>query len=126
MGELKLKSCPFCGGQAEFTDYGEPGEFEDWSVYCRDCGVSIIAPGDEPGAVVTKEEAAKVWNQRAVPKTTRILADVLDGTPLLFPCSKLFEPDGWCKEHCKTQEPDAECWLKYVEVLANEQQTEGE
>lgn len=58
----------------------------------------------------------------------QILADVLDGTPLLYPCNKLWKPEGWCKDHCKSgqQEPDKECWLKYAEVLINEQQTEGE
>ena len=126
MEELKLKPCPFCGGEAEFADYGQPGEFEDWAVYCKSCRIAMLAPGPEEGCISTMEEAAKAWNKRAVPKTTRILADVLDGTPLLFPCTKLWKPDGWCKDHCKTQEPDAECWLKYTEVLANEQQAEGD
>ena len=122
MGELKLKSCPFCGGQAEFTDYGNPGEFEDWSVSCKSCEVCIIAPGDEPGAVATKEEAAKAWNRRAVPKSTQILADILNGAPLLHPCDMLWSPEEWCKDHCKPgqQEPDAECWMKYVEIAASE------
>ena len=53
-------------------------------------------------------------------KQLQVLADVLDGCPLTQPCDKLFSPEGWCKEHCKAgqQEPDAECWLKYAEVMA--------
>ena len=54
-------------------------------------------------------------------RRTKILADVLDGSPLTIPCNKLFEPDdlGWCAKHCKAQEPTTECWLKYVEVMTN-------
>lgn len=116
--KIKLKPCPFCGGEVEFSDYG----FEDWTVYCKSCGITMLAPGPEEGYIATREETAKAWNQRAVPKTTQILADTLDGTPLLYPCDKLWSPEGWCKDHCKPgqQEPDAECWLKYVEIIASE------
>ena len=53
-------------------------------------------------------------------KQLQVLADVLDGCPLIQPCDKMWKPEGWCKEHCKAgqQEPDAECWLKYAEVMA--------
>ncbi len=51
-------------------------------------------------------------------KMLKVLADALDGCPLTEPCDKLFGPDGWCRDHCKSQEPDAECWLKYAEVVA--------
>ena len=116
--KIKLKPCPFCGGEVEFSDYG----FEDWTVYCKSCGINMLAPGSEEGYIATREEAAKAWNRRAVPKTTQILADTLDGTPLLYPCDKLWSPEGWCKVHCKPgqQEPDAECWLKYAEIIASE------
>ena len=55
-------------------------------------------------------------------KMIRIFCDVLDGCPLLYPCDKLWSPEGWCKDHCKAgqQEPDAECWLKYAEVMTSE------
>lgn len=56
-------------------------------------------------------------------KQLQILADVLDGCPLTQPCDKMWKPDGWCKEHCKTHEPDAECWLKYAEVMASDDET---
>jgi len=56
-------------------------------------------------------------------KQLQILASVLDGCPLTQPCNKMWKPEGWCKEHCKPgqQEPNAECWLKYAEVMANDQ-----
>ena len=64
---------------------------------------------------------------RALPsaesKQLQVLADVLDGCPLTQPCDKMWR-GGWCEEHCKNnklQEPNAECWLKYAEVMASEQ-----
>ena len=58
----------------------------------------------------------------AQPKELKVLADALDGCPLTYPCEELWPPEGWCMDHCKAgqQEPDAECWLKYAEVVANE------
>ena len=53
-------------------------------------------------------------------KGCKVLADVLDGCPLTQPCDKMWR-GGWCEEHCKNnklQEPNAECWLKYAEVMA--------
>ena len=53
-------------------------------------------------------------------KQLQILANILDGCPLTQPCDKMWR-GGWCEEHCKKnklQEPDAECWLKYAEVMA--------
>ena len=52
-------------------------------------------------------------------KIIEVLINVLDGTPLRDPCDKLFSPEGWCKEHCKTYGPTAECWLKYAEEVIN-------
>ena len=55
-------------------------------------------------------------------KLAKVLADTLDGTPLLYACDKLWSEHGWCEEHCgqHQQEPDAECWMRYAEVMANE------
>ena len=55
-------------------------------------------------------------------ETTRILAEALNGSPLLYPCDKLWSREGWCKDHCKKgqTEPDTECWLKYAETIAAE------
>ncbi len=63
--ETNLKRCPFCGSKnVGFTDLGQPGEFEDWDIECRDCGAVVITPGKEEGCVTTKEEAATFWNRR--------------------------------------------------------------
>lgn len=63
---IELKPCPFCGyKKPEFFDCGSPGDFEDWAVDCPNCGVLVMAPGEEPGCVATKEEVAKAWNRRA-------------------------------------------------------------
>ena len=51
-------------------------------------------------------------------KEVRALASVLDGSPLMYPCDTLGA--AWCKEHCDWQEPAAECWIKYAEVMASE------
>ena len=64
MDELKLKRCPFCEGEATFIDNGEEDHFEDWGVVCGKCGIFMVPPGEEPGAVTTREEAAKAWNRR--------------------------------------------------------------
>lgn len=60
--------------------------------------------------------------RKEIPGTTRILAEVLNGSPLLLPCDKLWSREGWCKDHCKKgqTEPDTECWLKYAETIATE------
>lgn len=62
----------------------------------------------------------------AQPETTRILAEALNGSPLLYPCDKLWSREGWCKDHCKKgqTEPDTECWLKYAETIAAERREE--
>ena len=55
-------------------------------------------------------------------KLAKVLADTLDGTPLLYACDKLWSKHGWCEGHCgqHQQEPDAECWMRYAEVMAND------
>ncbi len=60
-------------------------------------------------------------------KMSKVLADILDGCPLTQPCDKLWKPDGWCKEHCKDGQtgPDSECWVKYAEVIADDQTGSG-
>lgn len=53
-------------------------------------------------------------------KLAKVLANTLDGTPLLYACNKLWSEHGWCEGHCgqHQQEPDAECWMRYAEVMA--------
>ena len=51
MGEIKLKPCPFCGGEA---DYILPIH---WIIQCKGCLV-------ETAGFDTVEEAAEAWNTR--------------------------------------------------------------
>lgn len=52
MNEVKLKPCPFCGGEAEIIDvYGEYG------VMCKECNAGTESAG-------TMDDAAKIWNER--------------------------------------------------------------
>lgn len=51
MGEVKLKPCPFCGGEAA-TVFNSGG----W-IYCKDCD-------GQTGYYRTPEEAIEAWNGR--------------------------------------------------------------
>lgn len=70
-----------------------------------------------PNSLETLEALEAVRKVKELKAELKILANALDGTPLMYPCSKLFEPEGWCKEHCKKFGPTAECWLKYAEMM---------
>ena len=50
----------------------------------------------------------------------KILARALANSP--GACDRLLAPYGWCEEHCKEGQdsPDAECWLRYAEVIASD------
>ena len=104
-------------------------------------GVPPVRPGCDEWCTCCKEydqekHCCPRWNRvirqtveelkKETPETTRILAEVLNGGPLLLPCDKLWSREGWCKEHCKKgqTEPDTECWLKYAETIAAERRNE--
>lgn len=61
-----LRTCPFCNGDAEYIDIGDPDCFEDWGVRCKKCGVVMLHPGEEGGCITTKEQAMKAWNRRFI------------------------------------------------------------
>lgn len=54
----ELKTCPFCGGKAEITNY--PNGW--WSIGCenKDCNMVTMTP-----MTPTKERAIELWNKRA-------------------------------------------------------------
>lgn len=77
--KIKLKPCPFCGGNAKLVRYsrsseGEPSVILDsWYVKCNTCGVetriyeSKIYQADDGNIVVKSngaEAAALAWNRR--------------------------------------------------------------
>ncbi|MGI6751113.1 MAG: Lar family restriction alleviation protein [Anaerovoracaceae bacterium] len=58
---VRLKKCPFCGGEGDIavgTSYGFSKEYEP---YCRKCGASL-------GIYITETEAIAAWNRRPEPK----------------------------------------------------------
>lgn len=59
MSEVKLKSCPFCGGKAE-VEYQDDERWNPVSYIgvCQKCGCRVERWSKD------KEGAAKVWNER--------------------------------------------------------------
>lgn len=60
MEKIKLKKCPFCGGEAIFAlghDYRKEHGFEGEYVVCIYCGIQTMLC-DSP------EKAAMLWNRR--------------------------------------------------------------
>lgn len=61
MSEIKLKPCPFCGGEAK-VGYAI-NDYNRWGVSCNTCGCVVeVGFGDYED---TMEEAVKAWNRRA-------------------------------------------------------------
>lgn len=58
---IKLRSCPFCGHEAEFVSY-TLDDRRVWYVQCpwTDCEVSVEGFDKD-----TPQEAAEIWNRRA-------------------------------------------------------------
>lgn len=64
----ELKPCPFCGGEAEFSNNGldmvstPKDDDQVWDIWCcnEDCWLSEGADW-----CLTKKFAAKLWNKRA-------------------------------------------------------------
>ena len=55
---MKLKSCPFCGGESEILNFIGHG-FVNYSVRCKKCFAEIPSVG-------SKEKAVIAWNTRRV------------------------------------------------------------
>jgi Lar family restriction alleviation protein len=62
MGEMKLKPCPFCGGEASIDEWGE-GMGKILSIHClnpsNDCRFSMSRLAKD------KDELITAWNRRA-------------------------------------------------------------
>lgn len=83
MDEIKLKLCPFCGGEAAMIANtvcadAARGESRAWEfgIMCLDCNISLPRRNyrlsvklDKCGEIVVlqddREEAAALWNRRA-------------------------------------------------------------
>ena len=54
-------------------------------------------------------------------KPVEILAECLDGSPLMYACVYLYEHDNeWCRKNCKEMEATKVCWLRYAEMKCKE------
>ena len=67
MAELKLKRCPFCGGEARIKVMDKPDIFNEyyWQtafIVCGDCGCRTASVDPAPNY---KEELSEAWNRRA-------------------------------------------------------------
>lgn len=66
MSEIKLKPCPFCGGEAytyTCTSLNHGKKVKNWLIHCKECHLnypnfSIV------DRCLTEEEAIKHWNTR--------------------------------------------------------------
>ena len=57
MAELKLRECPFCGGEVQFYGWGN-----GWSVECRNDDCYVLP---ETRICQSRKEATDEWNHRA-------------------------------------------------------------
>lgn len=55
VSEIKLKPCPFCGGNATTVESDPTGEF---FICCESCKAFV-------GVYATENEAVAAWNRRA-------------------------------------------------------------
>lgn len=58
MNEIRLKPCPFCGGEGCLQEHIYVGYTNRYGVVCLDCGVETRQFSR------TKEDAVEVWNSR--------------------------------------------------------------
>ena len=56
MSEIKLKPCPFCGGEAELGTFSTNSD-DKFLVECSNCGVATLLYYDT-------EKATEAWNRR--------------------------------------------------------------
>ena len=68
---VKLRKCPFCGGEAKieirFESFPMDGCCKDWLIRCTKCSCSIRLAADSyyGRKFNSEEEAIAAWNRRA-------------------------------------------------------------
>ena len=73
-GEIELKPCPFCGGEAALRNF----ERVSWYVVCKNCDARIDSDA-------SRDEAIDMWTRRASePGTSVVRWTRYDGTPEMF------------------------------------------
>lgn len=93
----ELERCPFCGGEAAYSEYfGFNGETWHYAYVCDSCGATpgllIGIGGDYVSPYRTKEEAAIAWNKRVERTCTMTYDEEWSGDELYptaaFVCSE--------------------------------------
>ena len=90
MAEPKIKSCPFCGGEAEEKRTGHAPDWK-YKVVCTRCGCRT-------GETVCSPSHIRTWNTRAERECKDVCADVAQ-----FTCSA-------CGFEC-----DLTSWITHIE-----------
>lgn len=68
---IKLKPCPFCGGEAEIKivwhSHGMDGSYKNHLIQCKNCYArkEISADNFYGREAYTEQEAIAAWNRRA-------------------------------------------------------------
>lgn len=86
MNEVKLKRCPFCGGEAEIIE-AEGNEPETICIQCSSCGVSVHHKWLEPEVLID------YWNRRAE-RTCHVIPDGCIGRCSACGADVFGDPDG--------------------------------
>lgn len=86
MNEVKLKRCPFCGGEAEIIEV-EGNEPETICIQCSSCGVSVHHKWLEPEVLID------YWNRRAE-RTCHVIPDGCIGWCSACGADVFGDPDG--------------------------------
>jgi Lar family restriction alleviation protein len=64
--DIKLKACPFCNGEAEFS-LGKTGDGSDWHyISCSDCEAMGPHVNYASHGIRLKETLGEAWNRRAL------------------------------------------------------------
>lgn len=95
MSKLKLKPCPFCGGEAE-TENRRNRYTDWWEVKCTDCNASINERYD------WEFQAVEAWNTRKpMDMVEAELESIKTGGDCRHKCKYYDWSVGWCDGHCE-------------------------
>ena len=61
---IKLKPCPFCGGEAVYTDHFYEDTKTGHCVYCIDCGAGTAIVTGSSTPEYLKKHVFDLWNRR--------------------------------------------------------------
>lgn len=81
---MKIKNCPFCGGEAEVVEGRHMDgnmHYDEYHVKCTKCGAMTgkYVTGGYYGEWNTERDAIAAWNRRYVPDPDQIWLDIKAG-----------------------------------------------